>query len=57
MSETFELYSKVLLKTGETGIIVEIFDEGEGYLIELPPSNEEFLRFVNHDQIEKILYE
>ena len=55
MNDKYELYSKVLLKTGEHGIIIEIFNEGEAYLIELPPENEEFMRTVYPDQIEKII--
>ena len=55
MTEKFELYSQVLLKTGETGIIIEIFNEGEAYLIELPAENEKFMMTVRPDYIEKVL--
>ena len=55
MNEKYELYSKVLLKTGETGIIIESYNDGEAYEIELPPDNDEFLRTVRPDQIEKVL--
>ena len=34
MNEKYELYCKVLVKTGETGIIVESYNDGEAYEIE-----------------------
>ena len=55
MNEKYELYCKVLLKTGETGIIVESYNDGEAYEIELPPDNEEFLKTVRPEEIEKVL--
>ena len=55
MNEKYELYCKVLLKTGETGIIVESYNDGEAYEIELPPDNEEILKTVRPEEIEKVL--
>ena len=34
-----EMYDKVLLKTGETAYIVEIFDDGAAYLMDIDKKN------------------
>lgn len=51
----YKMFDRVLLKTGETAYIVEIYGDDE-YEVELVPSKEEFpLRTVKADDIEKFI--
>ncbi|MBR2215974.1 MAG: hypothetical protein IJ849_09480 [Selenomonadaceae bacterium] len=53
----YEMFDRVLLKTGEKGYIVEIYDDGVAYEVEIvpPPINEIALRTVKADEIEKFI--
>ena len=52
-----ELYSKVMLKTGEIGYVIESYNDGEHYEIELPVKEHQLnLRTVSESDIEKVLW-
>ena len=54
MNEKYELYYKVLVKTGETGIIVESYNDGEAYEIELPIFR--YLSFFNRKLLSFVIF-
>ena len=54
MNEKYELYCKVLVKTGETGIIVESYNDDEVYEIELPIFR--YLSFFNRKLLSFVIF-
>ena len=54
MNEKYKLYCKVLVKTGETGIIVESYNDGEAYEIELPIFR--YLSFFNRKLLSFVIF-
>lgn len=49
-----ELYDKVILKSGETAYIVEIYEQGEAYEADIERDGEIVTDTIRHDEIGKI---
>lgn len=52
----FEMFDKILLKTGEIAYLVEIFDNGKAFIADInKPDGKIETDFIRPDQIEKKL--